>query len=96
MIDAPAQLIEVALFFVLLQIANIVRLTPGNVGPQEVAFAVFGAQSAVGAAPGMLASGLFRVGDILVLTAGSLALGVLEVLRSGASSEVARSSNESH
>ena len=70
--------------------------TPGNVGPQEVASVVFGAQSAVGAAPGMLASGLFRVGDILVLTAGSLALGVLEVLRSGASSEVARSSNESH
>ena len=96
MIDAPAQIIEVALFFVLLQTANIVRLTPGNVGPQEVAFAVFGAQSAVGAAPGMLASGLFRVGDILVLTVGSLALGVLDVLRSGATAEPPGSSKEIH
>ena len=59
MIDAPAQLIEVALFFVLLQIANIVRPTPEML-TSEVALLSLG-PNRQWVPLRLLASGLFRV-----------------------------------
>jgi len=58
---------ETALFYTLLQLSNIVKLTPGNLGPQEIAFGLLGAQSTVGMSQGILASAIFRAGAIIVI-----------------------------
>ena len=86
MINSKPLLGETALFYTILQLSNIVRLTPGNVGPQELAFGLLGSQASVGLSQGILASALFRAGAILVLTVTALAVGVLATIRRGVKS----------
>ena len=58
---------ETALFYTLLQLSNLIKLTPGNLGPQELAFGFLGAQSTVGLSEGILASAIFRTGAVTML-----------------------------
>ena len=78
----PALIGEAALFYSVLQISNIIKLTPGNLGAQELAFGVLGSHATVGMSEGILASGLFRVGAIVILGAVALPLGARQLIKS--------------
>lgn len=84
----PALIGESALFYSVLQISNIVKLTPGNLGAQELAFGVLGSHATVGMSEGILASGLFRVGAMAVLAALALPLGARQLLKPDSRSKV--------
>ena len=71
----PALIGEAALFYSVLQISNLVKVTPGNLGAQEMAFGILGSQATVGMSEGILASAVFRAGAMLTLAAVALPLG---------------------
>ena len=58
---------ETALFYTVLQVSTLIKLTPSNLGPQELAFGFLGAQSTVGLSKGILGSAVFRAGAVVVL-----------------------------
>ena len=74
-------LAEVVAFYVLLQLATYVAITPGNLGLQELAFAGLATGMGGGAVEGVLVSGLVRVSGVLALVAAALPLGGVEALR---------------
>ena len=74
---------EAALFYSILQLSTIIRVTPGNVGPQELAFGLLGSQASVGMSHGILASTIFRIGGIIVLTISAFVLGIVGTIRQG-------------
>lgn len=77
----PAGLAEAVAFYVLLQLATYVALTPGNLGLQELAFAGLAAGFGGGAVEGVLVSGLIRVTGVVALVALALPFGGVEALR---------------
>ena len=77
----PAGLAEAIAFYVLLQLATYVALTPGNLGLQELAFAGLAAGFGGGAVEGVLVSGLIRVTGVVALVALALPFGGVEALR---------------
>jgi len=87
MLGATPKAGEAALFYSILQLSTIIRLTPGNVGPQELAFGLLGSQSSVGMSIGILSSTLFRIGGIIVLTISAFILGIVNTLRQGITPE---------
>ena len=72
---------EAVAFYVLLQLATYVQLTPGNLGVQEFAFAGLAAAFGSTAADGVLVSTIVRVTGVIALLAASLPMGGLEALR---------------
>ena len=74
-------LAEVVAFYVLLQLATYVAVTPGNLGLQELAFAGLATGMGGGAVEGVLVSGLVRVTGVVALLALALPLGGVEALR---------------
>jgi len=74
-------LAEVVAFYVLLQLATYVAVTPGNLGLQELAFAGLATGMGGGAVEGVLVSGLVRVTGVVALVAMALPLGGVEALR---------------
>jgi uncharacterized membrane protein YbhN (UPF0104 family) len=74
-------LAEVVAFYVLLQLATYVAITPGNLGLQELAFAGLATGMGGGAVEGVLVSGLVRVTGVLALVALALPFGGVEALR---------------
>lgn len=58
---------EVAVFTALLQVGNVINVTPGNLGLQEVGFGALAEGIGVGAATGLLASGLLRITSFIAL-----------------------------
>ena len=77
---------ESALFYSVLQVSNIVKVTPGNLGAQELAFGALGAHATVGMSEGILASALFRAGAMVILGAVALPLGARQLLSQKAES----------
>ena len=71
----------VVLFYVLLQLATFVNLTPGNLGVQEIAFGVLAEQMGIGMGEGMLVSVLLRVTGLIALFAVAIPMGGLGVMR---------------
>lgn len=80
-LDAPVGLAEAVAFYVLLQLATYVAITPGNLGIQELAFAALASGLGAEAVDGVLVSALTRVTGVVALVALALPLGGLEALR---------------
>jgi uncharacterized protein (TIRG00374 family) len=74
MVQSTPLIGETAVFYTLLQISNVIKITPGNLGPQEIAFGLLGAQSSVGMSQGILASALFRSAAIVTLCLSMIGL----------------------
>jgi len=81
-------LAEVVAFYVLLQLATYVAVTPGNLGLQELAFAGLATGLGGGAVEGVLVSGLVRVTGVVALVALALPLGGVEALRASRAQRV--------
>lgn len=77
----PVGVAEAIAFYVLLQLATYVQLTPGNLGLQELAFAALSAGFGATVADGVLVSTIVRVTGVIALVATALPLGGLEALR---------------
>ncbi len=80
-LDVPVGLVEAVAFYVLLQLATYVTLTPGNLGVQELAFASLALSLGAGAVDGVMVSGLLRVTGVVALLAVALPLGGMQALR---------------
>ena len=80
-LDLPVGVAEAIAFYVLLQLATYVQVTPGNLGIQELAFAALSTGMGASVADGVLVSTLVRVTGVLALLATALPLGGLEALR---------------
>lgn len=76
---------EAVAFYVLLQLATYLTVTPGNLGVQELAFAFLAVGMGSGAVDGVLVSGLLRVTGVIALVAVALPLGGAQALRSSRS-----------
>lgn len=72
---------EAVAFYVLLQLATYVQVTPGNLGLQELAFAALSAGFGATVADGVLVSTIVRVTGVIALGATALPMGGLEALR---------------
>lgn len=70
-------------FYVLLQLATYVAVTPGNLGLQELAFGVLAVGLGSAAVDGVVVSGLVRVTGVVALVAAALPLGGVQALRAG-------------
>jgi uncharacterized membrane protein YbhN (UPF0104 family) len=77
----PVGVAEAIAFYVLLQLATYVQLTPGNLGLQEFAFAALSAGFGATVADGVLVSTIVRVTGVIALVATALPVGGLEALR---------------
>lgn len=80
-IGVDVGLAEAVAFYVLLQLATYVAITPGNLGIQELAFAGLATGMGAGAVEGVVVSGLVRVTGVIALLALALPLGGVEALR---------------
>ena len=85
-LGAPVGLAEAVAFYVLLQLATYVAITPGNLGVQELAFAALAGGLGASAVDGVLVSALTRVTGVVALVALALPLGGLEALRASRAS----------
>ena len=74
-------LAQAVAFYVLLQLATYLPLTPGNLGVQELAFGVLAAGLGSAAVDGVIVSALVRVTGVIALVALALPLGGLQALR---------------
>lgn len=74
-------LAEAVAFYVLLQLATYVPLTPGNLGVQELAFGVLAVGLGGAAVDGVVVSALVRVTGVIALVAAALPLGGVQALR---------------
>jgi len=77
----PVGVAEAIAFYVLLQLATYVQLTPGNLGLQELAFAALSAGFGATVADGILVSTIVRITGVISLVVAALPLGGLEALR---------------
>jgi uncharacterized membrane protein YbhN (UPF0104 family) len=77
----PVGVAEAIAFYVLLQLATYVQVTPGNLGLQELAFAALSAGFGATVADGVLVSTIVRITGVIALVATALPLGGLEALR---------------
>jgi len=80
---------EAVAFYVLLQVATYVQVTPGNLGVQELAFAALSAGFGASAADGVLVSTVVRVTGVAALLVTALPAGGLEALRATRAGTVA-------
>ena len=80
-LGVPVGVAEAIAFYVLLQLATYVQVTPGNLGLQEFAFAALSAGFGASAADGVLVSTIVRVTGVIALLITSLPVGGLEALR---------------
>ena len=87
-------LAEAVAFYVLLQLTTYVALTPGNLGVQELAFAVLATGMGAGAVEGVVVSGLLRVTGVIALLALALPLGGLQAVRASRVRPVPNASRE--
>lgn len=76
---------EAVAFYVLLQLATYVQITPGNLGVQEFAFAGLSAAFGATAVDGVLVSTIVRVTGVIALLAAALPWGGVEALQSSRS-----------
>ena len=74
-------LAQAVAFYVLLQLATYVPLTPGNLGVQELAFGVLAVGLGSAAVDGVIVSALVRVTGVIALVVMALPLGGLQALR---------------
>jgi len=74
-------LAEAVAFYVLLQLATYLPLTPGNLGVQELAFGVLAVGLGSAAVDGVVVSALVRVTGVIALVALALPLGGVQALR---------------
>lgn len=88
-LDVPAGVAEAVAFYVLLQVATYVQVTPGNLGVQELAFAALSAGFGASAADGVVVSGIVRVTGVAALLVTALPAGGLEALRATRAGAVA-------
>jgi uncharacterized membrane protein YbhN (UPF0104 family) len=77
----PVGIAEAIAFYVLLQLATYVQVTPGNLGLQELAFAALSAGFGATVADGVLVSTVVRVTGVIALLVTALPVGGLEALR---------------
>lgn len=77
----PVGVAEAIAFYVLLQLATYVQVTPGNLGLQELAFAALSAGFGATVADGILVSTIVRVTGVIALVVAALPMGGLEALR---------------
>lgn len=80
-LGVPVGLAEAIAFYVLLQVATYVPITPGNLGVQELAFAGLATGMGGGAVDGVAVSALVRVSGVVALVAASLPMGGAEAVR---------------
>lgn len=80
-LGSPVGVAEAIAFYVLLQLATYVPLTPGNVGVQELAFGALAAGFGATALDGVVVSGLVRVTGVVALALAALPLGGIEAAR---------------
>lgn len=83
-------LAEAVAFYVLLQLATYLTITPGNLGVQELAFGFLAVGLGSGAVDGVLVSALLRVTGVIALVALALPLGGMQALRASRSPDAAR------
>lgn len=72
---------EAIAFYVLLQLATYLQVTPGNLGLQELAFGALSAGFGASVSDGVLVSALVRVTGVVALLIAALPLGGLTALR---------------
>jgi uncharacterized membrane protein YbhN (UPF0104 family) len=72
---------EAIAFYVLLQLATYLTITPGNLGVQELAFGALAVGVGGAAVEGVVVSGLLRVTGVLALVAAGLPLGGVAAVR---------------
>ncbi len=80
-LGVPVGIAEAIAFYVLLQLATYVQVTPGNLGLQELAFAALSAGFGATATDGVLVSTIVRVTGVIALLVTALPVGGLEALR---------------
>lgn len=73
----------VVLFYALLKLSQVVSITPGNLGVQELALGWVAHETGIGMAEGILASALLRVLAYLLLVTFGLASGGWQLVRQG-------------
>ncbi|MBA2667669.1 MAG: flippase-like domain-containing protein [Trueperaceae bacterium] len=78
-------LAEAVAFYVLLQLATYLVVTPGNLGVQELAFAGLATSMGAAAVEGIAVSGLLRVTGVMALLLLALPFGGVEALRTSRS-----------
>ncbi|MDF1523883.1 MAG: lysylphosphatidylglycerol synthase transmembrane domain-containing protein [Trueperaceae bacterium] len=88
-IGSPVGVAEAIAFYVLLQLATYLPVTPGNVGVQELAFGALAAGFGVPAVDGVVVSGLVRVTGVVALVLAALPLGGVEAVRSAGAERTA-------
>lgn len=84
-LELEASLSTVVLFYVILQLATYVNVTPGNLGVLEIGFGALGSQLGIGFVGGILIAAVMRIsGTVALLTVGA-SLGSLTTYRQLAS-----------
>jgi len=83
-LDLDASASAVVLFFVLLQLATYVNLTPGNLGVLEIGFGALGSQLGIGLVGGLLVAAVIRVSGTIALLLIGIAAGGLPIARTAA------------
>jgi uncharacterized membrane protein YbhN (UPF0104 family) len=81
-------LAQAVAFYVLLQLATYLPITPGNLGIQELAFAGLSTGMGGGPVEGVVVSGLLRVTGVIALVALALPQGGVQALRASRSAPV--------
>lgn len=82
-LGADVSVAEAVAFYVLLQLATYVAVTPGNLGLQELAFGVLAVGLGSAAVDGVVVSGLVRVTGVVAVVAAALPLGGVQALQAG-------------
>ena len=82
-LGAEVTVADAVAFYVLLQLATYVAVTPGNLGLQELAFGVLAVGLGSAAVDGVVVSALVRVTGVVALVALALPLGGVQALRAG-------------
>jgi uncharacterized membrane protein YbhN (UPF0104 family) len=72
---------EAIAFYVLLQLATYLTITPGNLGVQELAFGALATGVGAAAVDGVVVSGLLRVTGVVAVVLAGLPLGGVAALR---------------
>ncbi len=80
-LGSPVGVAEAIAFYVLLQLATYLPVTPGNIGVQEFAFGALAAGFGADAVDGVVVSGLVRVTGVVALVVAALPMGGVEALR---------------
>lgn len=76
---------EAVLFLALVQVSNLIVISPGNVGLRELAFSAVGGALATGAVNGLLVSAVSRATGIVALLVAMVSANVIERVRSRSS-----------